>query len=131
MSVNKVILIGRLGADPELRAVGDTHVANFSIATNEKWTDKAGEKQERTEWHRVAVWGKSAENAAKYLAKGREVYIEGKIQTHSYEKDGTTRYATDIKADKVVFIGGKPKEETTTQTDFVPPTDKEGEVPPF
>lgn len=106
-SVNKVILIGHLGADPELKATsGGKSVCNLSVATSESWKDKAGAKQEKTEWHRVTVWGDTAENCSKYLAKGRLVYIEGRLQTRSYEKDGQKHYATDIVADKVVFLGG-------------------------
>lgn len=108
-SVNKAIILGRLGADPELKYTqSNAAVCNLSIATNEKWKDKNGEVQDRTEWHRVTLWNKAAENAAKYLAKGREVYIEGRIQTRSWEdKDGNKRYATEIVGDRMQFIGGK------------------------
>jgi single-strand DNA-binding protein len=106
MSVNRVILVGNLGADPELRHVGDRAVCDLSVATNEAWKDAAGVLQKRTEWHRVTVWGKDAENCAKYLAKGATVYVEGRLQTRSYEKDGVKRYATDVISERVVFIGG-------------------------
>lgn len=107
-SVNKVILIGNLGADPELKYVGgdSTPLCNLSVATNETWKDKSGAKQEKVEWHRVTVWREQAENCSKYLSKGRSVYIEGKLQTRSYDKDGQKHYATDIIADRVVFLGG-------------------------
>lgn len=106
--VNKCIIIGNLGQDPELRQTGTTAVTNFSVATSETWNDKAtGAKQERTEWHRIVTFGKTAENCAKYLAKGRQVYVEGKLQTSSYEKDGQTHYATKIVADTVQFLGSK------------------------
>lgn len=109
MSVNKVILVGNLGQKPELKNLPNGQaVANFSVATNEKWEDKSGQKQERTEWHRITVWGKQAENAAKYLDKGRQVYVEGKLQTRSYEKDGVTKYVTEIQAQLIQFLGGNP-----------------------
>lgn len=106
--VNKVILIGNLGRDPESREVGDSTVCNFSIATTREWFDKKkNEKREETEWHRIAVWGKAAEACAKYLTKGRQVYVEGRLQTRKYEKDGVEKYATDIIAETVQFLGGK------------------------
>src|SRR5437762_3177861 len=106
-SVNKVIIIGNLGADPELKATpSGTSVCNMRIATTETWKDKGGQKQEKTEWHRVTVWGVMGENCAKYLAKGRSVYVEGRLETRSYEKDGQKHYATDIVATNVVFLGG-------------------------
>lgn len=106
-SVNKVILVGNLGADPELKYTPSSRaVCNLRIATTETWKDKgSGEKQEKTEWHRVTVWGDTAENCSKYLAKGRSVYVEGKLQTRSYEKDGQKHYSTDIIAERVVFLG--------------------------
>ncbi|HVR61418.1 MAG TPA: single-stranded DNA-binding protein [Polyangia bacterium] len=106
-SVNKVILIGNLGADPELKYTPSSRpLCNLRIATSEVFKDKAGQRQERTEWHRVTVWGDQAENCSKYLAKGRSVYIEGRLQTRSYDKDGQKHYATDVVADRVVFLGG-------------------------
>ena len=98
--VNKVILIGNAGADPELRYTpGGTAVSNFSIATNESWIDSSGEKQERTEWHRIVVWGRLAEICNQYLRKGSKVYIEGKLQTRSWEgQDGQKRYTTEVVA---------------------------------
>ena len=108
-SVNKVILVGNLGKDPELRYTKSGEpVANFSVATNEKWKDKQGNKQERTEWHRVVVWGKTAENCAQYLAKGRSVYLEGSLQTQEWtDKQGVKRQTTEIRAHSVQFLGSK------------------------
>ena len=106
MSVNKVILIGRLGSDPELRYTqGGQAVANFNIATNERWTDKEGKANERTEWHKIVVWGRQAENCEKYLKKGRQVYIEGRLQTRDWEdRDGNKRYTTEVVAQQVTFL---------------------------
>ncbi len=108
-SINKVILIGNLGADPEIRQTsGGTSVCDLRIATNERWNDKNGQKQERTEWHRVVVWGNLAEICAKYLSKGRQAYIEGRLQTRSWDdKEGNKRYTTEIVANDVRFLGGK------------------------
>jgi single-strand DNA-binding protein len=107
-SVNKAIIIGNLGAKPELRYTASGQaVTTLSVATNEKWKNKDGEPQERTEWHRVNVWGRSAENCEKYLDKGRQVYIEGRIQTRSWEdQDGNKRYTTEIVAQTVQFLSG-------------------------
>lgn len=110
MSVNKVILMGRLGKDPELKYTpSGAAVCNFSIATTESWNDKSsGQKQERTEWHRIVVWGKLAELCNQYLAQGRQVYVEGSLQTRSWDdKDGNKRYTTEINAKTVQFIGNK------------------------
>lgn len=110
MSVNKVIILGRLGQDPELKYTpSGAAVCNFSLATSESWNDKAtGQKQERTEWHRIVVWGKLAELCNQYLSKGRQAFVEGKIQTRSWEdKDGNKRYTTEIAANTVQFIGGQ------------------------
>jgi single-strand DNA-binding protein len=106
--VNKAILVGNLGRDPELRYTqGGQAVVNFSIATSENWTDKSGERQERTEWHRIVAWGKTGELCAQYLSKGRTVYIEGRIQTREWEdKEGQKRTTTEINAQTVTFIGG-------------------------
>lgn len=107
-SVNKVHILGRLGANPELRyTASQVPVCTLSLATNEYWTDKEGNRQESTEWHRVVVWSKQAENCAKYLAKGREVYVEGRLQTRSWDDpNGQKRYSTEIVAQTVQFIGG-------------------------
>src|SRR4029079_8020640 len=105
-SVNKVILIGNLGADPELKYTPSSRpLCNLRIATTEAFKDKSGQRQERTEWHRVTVWGDQAENCSKYLSKGRSVYVEGKLQTRSYEKEGQKHWATDVVAARVVFLG--------------------------
>lgn len=105
--VNKAILVGNLGRDPELRTTPNGQsVVNFTLATSETWNDKSGERQERTEWHRIVVWGKTAEMCNQYLSKGRTVYIEGRIQTREWEdKDGAKRYTTEINASTVNFIG--------------------------
>ena len=106
-SVNKVVLIGNLGGDPEVRFTpGGQAVANFNIATSESWTNKEGNREERTEWHRIVVWGKLAELCGEFLAKGRKVYVEGRLQTRSYDKDGVTRYVTEIKAQDIQFLDG-------------------------
>lgn len=104
--VNKVIIIGNLGKDPELRHTPQGQaVATFPVATSENWTDKSGQKQERTEWHRVVVWGKLAELCAKYLGKGRKAYIEGRLQTRAWDdKEGQKRYTTEIVANVVQFL---------------------------
>ena len=106
-SVNKVILIGNLGSDPEKRVTpGGQVVTNFNIATTERWNDKSGQKQERTEWHRIVVWGPQAENCATYLSKGRPVYIEGSLRTRQWDdKDGNKRYTTEVVAQRVQFLG--------------------------
>ena len=108
MSVNKVILVGRLGQDPELKYTpSGVAVSNFSVATNESWVDKQGQKQERTEWHRIVVWNKLAELCNNYLAKGRQVYLEGRLQTRQWQDNqGQTRYTTEIQAQTVQFLGG-------------------------
>ena len=107
-SVNKVILLGNLGRDPETRyTTGGDAVTNLSIATSEQWKDKSGEKQEKTEWHRVVLFGRQAEVAGEYLKKGRSVYIEGRLQTRKYtDKDGVEKYSTEIVGDRMQLIGG-------------------------
>ena len=119
MSVNKIILIGHLGRDPEVRFnQSGTAVANFSIATNEKWTDKSsGEKKERTEWHKIVAWGRLGEICGEYLKKGKQVYIEGRIQTREWEKDGVKRYTTEIIAHNMTMLGGR---EEIKDDDSVP-----------
>jgi len=106
--VNKVILLGNLGADPEMRMTqGGTAVLNLRLATTESYLDKKNIRQERTEWHSVTVWGKRAEGLAKILVKGDRVYIEGRIETTSYEKDGEKKYSTKVVANQVVLNGAK------------------------
>ena len=111
--VNKVIIIGNLGRDPEIRySQQGKPIVNFSVATSEEWTDKnSGQKQEHTEWHRIVVFGKQAESCEKYLSKGRQVYVEGKLKTSTYEKDGQTHYSTDVVANTVQFLGGKSESQ--------------------
>src|SRR5207253_5976549 len=108
-SVNKVILIGNLGRDPETRyTTGGDAVTNLNIATSEQWKDKSGEKQERTEWHRVVLFGRQAEVAGEYLKKGRSVYIEGRLQTRKYtDKEGVEKYSTEIVADRMQLLGSR------------------------
>jgi len=108
-SVNKVILIGNLGRDPETRyTTGGDAVTTLNIATSEQWKDKSGEKQERTEWHRVVLFARLAEIAGEYLKKGRSVYIEGRLQTRKYtDKDGVEKYSTEIVADRMQLLGGR------------------------
>ena len=107
--VNKVILIGNLGGDPELRQTpSGTSVATFTLATNETWTDKDGQRQERTEWHRIVAWSRLAEICGQYLRKGRQVYIEGRLQTRSWEdKQGNQRKTTEIVAQNMQMLGGR------------------------
>jgi single-strand DNA-binding protein len=112
--INKVIIVGNLGADPETRYTGSgTAITSLRIATSEAWTDKqSGEKQERTEWHRVKLFGKLAEIAGEYLKKGRQVYIEGSLRTDKYtDKDGIERFSTDIVANEMQMLGGNPGSE--------------------
>jgi single-strand DNA-binding protein len=106
--VNKVILVGYLGADPDMKYTPSGQgVCELRLATSESWNDKNGQRQERTEWHRIVVWGKRAEVCSKYLAKGRQVFVEGRIQTRNYvDKDGNKRYMTEIIANDVQFLGG-------------------------
>ncbi|HEX7249679.1 MAG TPA: single-stranded DNA-binding protein [Burkholderiales bacterium] len=117
-SVNKVIIVGNLGADPETRYTpsGDA-VTNIRVATTDKWKDKAsGEMKEQTEWHRISFWGRLAEVAGEYLKKGSQVYIEGSLRTRKYDKDGQTHYSTEIRGDVMQMLGrreggGMPREE--------------------
>lgn len=107
-SVNKVILVGNLGRDAELRYTpGGAAVATLNLATTEVWNDKQGSRQEKTEWHRVILWGKPAETLQEYLTKGKQIYVEGRLQTRQWDdKDGNKRYTTEIKADRVTLLGG-------------------------
>lgn len=108
-SINKVILIGNLGRDPEVRyTTGGTPVANFSMATTDRWNDPSGEKKERTEWHKIVVWAKQAEFVGNYLKKGNQVYVEGSLQTREWtDRDGNKRYTTEVKAQVVQGLGGR------------------------
>ena len=107
-SVNRVILVGNLGRDAEVRHTANGQaVATLNLATTENWKDKEGQRQEKTEWHRVVVWGKPAESLQEYLTKGKQIYVEGKLQTRQWDdKDGNKRYTTEIKADRVTLLGG-------------------------
>jgi single-strand DNA-binding protein len=107
-SVNKVILVGNLGRDAELRYTpGGAAVSKFSLATTEVWNDKSGQKQERTEWHNIDIWGKQAETLTEYLRKGKQVYVEGRLQTDEYtDKEGVKRKSTKIRGDRIVLLGG-------------------------
>ena len=128
--VNKVILIGNLGADPELRYTpGGQAVCDIRLATNESWTDKNGQKQERTEWHRVVMWGKPAEICKQYLAKGQKLYVEGRLQTRSWDdKEGNKRYSTEVVATDFMFLGGGggASAGAGARTDFEPRASRGG-----
>jgi single-strand DNA-binding protein len=108
-TVNKVIIVGNMGRDAEVRYTpGGAAVATLSLATTDVWNDKAGQRQEKTEWHRVVVWGKQAETLAEYLTKGRQIYVEGRLQTRQWDdKDGNKRYTTEIRSDRIVLLGGR------------------------
>jgi single-strand DNA-binding protein len=128
-AVNKVILIGNLGADPEMRyTASGMGVCKFRIATTEKFTDKQGNRQERTDWHRIVAWGKLAEICGQYLAKGKQVYIEGRIRNDTWEKDGFKQYSYEIVADTMKMLGGPGSGNRTSEPEpgFGPP---EGGVP--
>jgi len=136
-SVNKVILIGRLGKDPEMRFTpSGKAVTNFTVATNENWTDQSGERQERTEWHRIVTWGKLAENSAKLLSKGKQVYIEGRLQTRQWDdRDGNKRYTTEIVANTMQILspvdggGGDRSLGDEGSGDFMPGPQEFDDVP--
>ena len=127
--MNKAIILGRLGKDPELKYTSSgVAVANFSVATSEKWKDKEGNKQEKTEWHNIVAWEKKAEIVGEYVKKGDMILVEGKIETRKWEKDGITRYSTEIIASSIELLGSKkndaPKDEAPTQE-----TVKESDLP--
>lgn len=112
-SLNKVMIIGHLGRDPEVKYLPSGQaVANFSVATNDTWTDKEGKKVDRTEWHRVVAFGKLAEICGEYLSKGSQVYLEGRLQTRQWEKDGQKRYTTEMVVRDMLMLGGKGKGAT-------------------
>jgi single-strand DNA-binding protein len=125
--VNKVILIGNLGRDPELRYTQSGQpVANFTMATTDRWNDPSGEKKEKTEWHRIVVWGKQAEVAGEYLRKGRPVYIEGSLQTREWvDRDGNKRYTTEVRAQRLQLLG-RPDDRTGSPAGGAP-ADEVGE----
>jgi single-strand DNA-binding protein len=136
-TVNKVILVGNLGRDAELRYTpAGAAVATLSLATTEVWNDKGGQRQEKTEWHRVVLWGKQAETLNEYLMKGKQIYVEGRLQTREWnDKDGNKRYTTEIRGDRIVLLGGgggggrreapgrMPQESTEPHEQAVPVTD--------
>lgn len=134
---NKITLIGRLGRDPETRMTPAGIVVNFSLATDETWLDSQGQKQTRTEWHRVVVWGKQAELCAKYLAKGRLVFVEGSLQTRKYQdSQGQERSVTEVKAQRVLFLDRTAAQTQTQQGSGLPqaspaqtPTSNVGSAP--
>ncbi len=122
-SVNKVLLIGNLGRDAEVRyTTGGTAVANFTMATTDRWNDPAtGEKKERTEWHRIVVWGKQAEIAGEYLRKGRQVYVEGSLQTREWtDRDGNKKYTTEIRAQRFQMLGRRDDRPASSERQEAP-----------
>lgn len=128
--VNKVILIGNLGKDPEIKRFENSAVANFSLATSETYTDKNGERQTLTEWHNIVVWGRQAEIAEQYLHKGSKVYVEGKITNRKYQdKEGNDRFITEIKVDQFKMLD--PKEGPATPPTPPPPPESKGDDLPF
>lgn len=130
-SVNKVIVLGRLGGDPELRYITDgTALCTFNLATSRTWKDKAGEKQERVDWHRITVWGKQGEACHSYLVKGQRAYVEGRQETNSWEdRDGNTRYTTSVVAKAVIFLD-RPR-SMPDEPDRRPPPDYGDDDIPF
>ena len=127
-SVNKVMIIGNLGRDPEVRYMPDGGaIANISVATTDSWKDKSGEKQERTEWHRVAFFGKLAEIAGEYLKKGSQVYVEGSLRTRKWQdKEGKERYTTEIVADRMQMLGSRAGGSESMAREEAPPKESAG-----
>ncbi len=129
--LNKVLLIGNLGADPEYRTTpSGTSVATFNVATTEQWTNREGQQEQKTEWHRIVTWGKLAEISRDYLKKGKQVYLEGRLQTRSWEdRDGQKRYTTEVVANQMLMLGGAPgqggAERGGEDTDPFPPADED------
>ena len=116
-SLNKVMLIGNLGRDAELRHTANgTPVSTLNLATTETWKDKEGKQQGKTEWHRIVVWGKTAESLSQYLVKGKQIYVEGKLQTRKWDdKEGVTRYTTEIKSDRITLLGSGGQRDESDQ----------------
>ena len=133
-SLNRVTLIGNLGKDPELKYTSaGVAVATFSIATSDSWKDQEGNIQERTEWHNIVAWRKLAEICGEWLKKGKRVYVEGKLQTRNYEKDGVKRYVTEIVAEQLIMLDGAPKQQSESESsapshEAAPPA-KEDDLP--
>ena len=132
--VNKIILVGNLGKDPEFKELeGDNAMCKFSVATPRRWTDRQGNKQERTDWHNIVTWGKQAHNCFRYLAKGKLVYVEGRMERKEYkDKDGRPQYFHQVQAYKVQFLGGKADDDaprTTGRTALVRDGGIEEELP--
>lgn len=135
--VNKVILIGNLGSDPELKYTPEgVPVVNFSLATSESWNNREGTRQERTEWHRIVMWRKLAEIAGKYLRKGSKIYVEGKLQTRSWDdQNGQKRYTTEVVANEMQMLdargegGGPPAAESGAPPDYPPPDKQDDDLP--
>lgn len=126
--VNRVLLVGNLGADAELKVIGKgdkaTSVINLRVATSESWKKEDGTREERTEWHQVSLFGKRAEGLAPHLLKGQTIFVEGRLRTRTYEKEGQKHYATNIDADNIQFVGGKPGGARSSDSDddeFPPP----------
>jgi single-strand DNA-binding protein len=130
MSLNKVLLIGNLGADPEIRNTsGGQSVCNFNIATSRRWNNRDGQAQEETEWHRIVVWGRQAENCKEFLSKGRQVFVEGRLQTRQWEdQSGSKRYTTEVVAQNVQFLSGG---RGAGNTERVPDSFPQSEPPAF
>lgn len=134
MSLNKIMLIGRVGQDPQIRQAGENKVASFTLATSEKYRDRNGETKEQTEWHNIVIWGKMAETVERYVTKGAQLYIEGKIKTEKYTaSDGTDRFTVKVYASSMQFLGGK-REETTagssaTNAGYAEPQNRYGSTP--
>jgi len=131
--VNKAIIVGRLGSDPEVKTIssGQT-VCTLSVATSENWKDRDGQKQEKTEWHRIVVWGKMAEICGKHLSKGRQVYLEGRLQTRSWEdQQGQKKYTTEIVANTVQFLGSNDRSSQSQNTGSTTETQDFGPEPSF
>ena len=120
--INKVILVGRLGADPEMKNTSTGQkVTRINLATSESWVNREGERQEKTEWHRVVIWGKLAETCAQHLSKGRQVYVEGRLQTRSWETEsGDKRFSTEIVASQVLFLGSANQQKNKEETQYQP-----------
>lgn len=135
--VNKAIIVGNVGQTAELRYTPSGEaVTGFSLATSEQWKDKqSGEKKEKTEWHRIQVWGKQAETLTPYLVKGKNLYVEGRLTTRKWEKDGQTHYTTEIKADRIVLLGGVPRQSEDAAANrenvYNAPVENTGDEIPF